>query len=162
MLDPQTGAVVVTNPALTDQIGQLNKLLSQLLEGGSHLVTGGMAAHAIQWLKTKPFIARRWADYSDQRKAFMGALAAALPASGIVFTFQHPGNGHWLLDVDHLTLVTAGLFAWSFLQNWLWQQGWYMSVIKPKPITGVAPTAPGGMGSGEPAAPVVVTVDQKS
>lgn len=139
MPDPQ----IVQNPQLTEQITQLNKLLQQLSEGGSHLVTGGMAAHALEWLKKKDGINKIWVQLSDRTKTLFSALVAALSGAGIVLTFQHPGNGHYILDIDHLTLATFGLFLWSALQNWLWQQGWYMSVIKPKPVVGPVPAPVG-------------------
>lgn len=148
MVDP--ASVSVSNPDLLVQILQLNSILKQLSEGMTHLVTGGMAAHAIEWLKGRGWFSRHWNQLEGEGKAFWSAVIAAASGAGIVLTFAHPGNGHYIIDLDHLTPETGSLFVWSFLQNWLWQQGWYMKVIRPQPVTGPAP-------SQQPTVPVTVT-----
>lgn len=136
MADP----TLVTNPDLTESIRQLNRLLSQLVEGGSHLVTGGMAAHALEYLKGKSTIAKVWATFSDRARTVVSAGVAAAAGAGIVITFQHDSHGHFMLMADNLTWTTAGVFLWSSLQNWLWQQAWFMAVIKDKAVVGPTPT----------------------
>lgn len=148
MIDPN--AVTVTNPDLLNQIVQLNTAAKQIAEALGHLTTGGMTAYVIQWAKGKPNIAKVWTALTDRAKTVVTALLAAASGAGIVVTFTHPGNGHWILDIDHLTLATFGLFVWAFVQNWFWQTVTYTSALKPKAVVG--PAEP------QPQPPVPVTV----
>lgn len=145
--------VVVTNPNLAEQITQLNSLLGQLTQFTAHLSTGAMSAHVIQWLKTRPSLARVWSMLSDRGKVIAGMIAAALPAAGIVLTFQHPTADAYGFMATGVTGASLGKFVWSLSQNWVFQQGWYQSVIKAKPVTGVERNAT-ETGSAQP---VVVT-----
>jgi hypothetical protein len=142
--------------ALAQQMQQLNTLLGQLVQTGSHLMTGGMSAHVLEWLKGKPGVAPIWNALSSRAKVIWGALVAALPAAGIVFTFKHAPDGDFILNIHDLNWVTFGIFAWSFLQNWFAQQGYYQTVLKPRPVSG--PPAPTGTGAGV-APPVQVVVE---
>ncbi len=146
-------AQAVTNPELGAQIANLNVLIGQLVQFTSHVSTGAMTAHVIQWVKTRASIAPIWTRLSDRMKVIAGIIAAAVPAAGIVFTFSHPAAGHYIFDFQNVTLATLGTLIWSLAQNLIWQQGYYQSVIKAKPVTGVPPK-PGVA----PADPVVVDV----
>jgi len=130
-------------PPSADQLQQLNVLLGQIVQFTSHISTGAMTAHAIQWFKGMGWFGTLWDSLSDRGKVIFGAIAAALPAAGITVTFHHPAAGHYLLDVQNLTVATGVAFVWSLLQNWVFQQGWYQAVIKPKPVVGpVVPATP--------------------
>ena len=126
---------VVTNPDLSAQIGNLNALLGQLAQFTSHVSTGAMTAQVIQWVKTRSAVAPIWTKLSDRTKVLAGMIAAAFPAAGIVFTFSHPAAGHYIFDFQNVTVLTVATFLWSLLQNWVFQQGWYATVIKPKAVS---------------------------
>lgn len=145
-------AQAVTNPELTAQIANLNILIGQLAQFTSHVSTGAMTAHVLQWVKTRQSIAPIWARLSDRAKVIAGMFAAAVPAAGITFTFSHPAADAFGFMVTGLTWGSAATLLWSLLQNWVMQQGWYQSVIKAKPVVGVPHAAP----SGAPPDPVVV------
>lgn len=148
MTDPQ----LVTNPDLVAQVANLNALLSQLSQFTSHVSTGAMTAHAIQWLKGGK-LGALWKMLSDRGKVIAGLLAAALPAAGITFTFSHPSADTYGFIFAGVTWGAVATFVWSLLQNWVFQQGWYQSVIKAKEVTGVAPKTDA---PAPPSAPVAV------
>ena len=137
MADPN--ALPVSNPDLLNQIVLLNATLKQLAEGGSHAVTGGIAAYLIEYAKNKPTISKFWVQLSDRAKTIWTVLVAAASGAGIVVTFVHPGDGHWILDIDHLTFATAGIFAWGAIQNLFWQKTMHLTVLKPRAVTGPSP-----------------------
>jgi hypothetical protein len=149
-------ATVVMNSDLAIQIANLNTLLSQLVQFTSHVSTGAMTAHVLEWLKVRPGLSKMWALLSDRGKVTAGFIAAALPAAGITFTFYHPADQPNTYGVifSGLTAVTLSKFGWSLLQNWWAQQAYYASVIRAKAVTGV-PHVEGARV--EPPAPVVVT-----
>ena len=147
-----TGAAASADrAALIAGIQQLTTVVSQLAQLGGHVTTGGMSAHVLEWAKSKPWFSTFWSNLSDRGKVIVGAILAAGPAAGIVFTFQHPNDGHFILEFEHLTLATFGVFLWSFAQNWLMQQAYYASVLKPRTVSG--PTE-----KQSPVAPVPVEV----
>lgn len=148
-------ATVVTNPQLAEQIANLNILLSQLVQFTSHVSTGAMTAHVIEWLKARPGLSKLWDLLSDRGKVVVGFLAAAIPAAGITFTFYHPADqpNTYGIIFSGLTTATLGKLGWSLLQNWWAQQAYYASVIKAKAVTGI-PHVEGK--KIEPPAPVVV------
>ncbi len=131
----------MTDPTadLSSQMEALNHLLAQLVQFTSHVGTGAMTAHVIEWLKDRPFISKVWILLSDRAKVIACLVVAALPAAGITVAFihtpEHPNQYGFI--IDNLTWMTAGKFVWSISQNWVFQQGWYQSIIKPKPVTGV-------------------------
>ena len=142
MIDPTTlNPTVVANPDLLTQIMQLNGSIAQLVQFTSHVSTGAMTAHIIEWAKGKQGFARFWSLLSDKGKVVIGLIAAALPAAGITVAFQPAANHTWTLTATGLSLAALGKLGWSLAQNWVFQQGWYQSVIKPKPVAGVQPTA---------------------
>ena len=134
MPDPQ----IVTNPDLVAQVAQISAALTQLTALGSHVMTGGMTAHVLEWAKGRTAFAALWDKLNARWKAISAAAVAAVPAAGIVFTFSHPGDGHFVFDLNNLTLTTGGIFLWSFVQNWFVQQGYYQLVLKPKEVSGPA------------------------
>lgn len=148
-----TDPTIVSNPDLAGQVAQLNATMAQLAQFSQHVGTGAMTAHVIEWLKTRPSIAWFWNGLSNRGKVIAGLLAAALPAAGISFTFQHPADatGTYVFTFAGVSAATAGRLVWSLAQNWVFQQGWYQSVIKPKPVAGV-PVVAGEV----PPQPVVV------
>ncbi len=148
----------MTDPTadLAAQMLALNHLLSQLVQFTSHVGTGAMTAHVIEWLKDRPVLSKFWALLSDRGKVIWCLVVAALPAAGITITFIHSPDhpGQYGAIIDNLTWMTAAKFVWSLSQNWVFQQGWYQSIIKPKPVTGVTPS----IGKPEPQ-PVPVSVE---
>jgi hypothetical protein len=122
-------------PVSADQANQLITLISQLVQFSSHVATGAMSAHVIQWLK-QGWFAGIWKTLSDRGKILVGLVAAALPAAGISLTFQHPATGHYVLDIQNLTLLTALSFVWSIAQSWAAQQTIYNVALKPTAVVG--------------------------
>jgi hypothetical protein len=132
-----TGAAASSDrAALIAGIQQLTAVVSQLAQLGGHITTGGMAAHVLEWAKGKPGFSAFWDDLSNRAKVVWAAGLAAIPAAGIVFTFSHPSDGHFILEFEHLTLATFGVFLWSFMQNWFAQQAYYQSVLKARTVSG--------------------------
>jgi hypothetical protein len=141
--------------ALANQLALLNTGVSQLVQFFTHVSTGAMTAHVIEWAKGTTVLGGLWRSLSPRLKVWAGMLAAALPAAGITFTFSHPADGAYVLAVSNLTVATFFVFAWSLLQNWVMQQGWYQAVIKPRAVTGSQPSA-----GATHVDPVVVTTKQ--
>ena len=136
----------VTPADLSSQLHALNGYLEQIASFLSHLTLGGASAHAIEWFKAKPSIARVWALLSGRGKVIVTAIFAAIGSLGITIAFTqdaaHPGV--YALTISGLTWTSIGQHLWSFVQSWIAQQGWFQVVIKPKAVTGVAakPHAP--------------------
>ncbi len=144
---------VVTNPDLNSQIAGLTASLTQISAFLSHVSVGGATSQALEWAKGKPGINRWWSLLSGRGKAIVGGVLAGLGSLGISAVFSHDPQheGVYILAISGLTAQSIGAHLWSFAQSWVFQQGWYMSLIKPRPVSGVEQK----VGS-QPAAPVVV------
>jgi hypothetical protein len=136
MVDPN--AVQVVNPDLTAAVVQISSFLS-------HLSVGGASAHLLEWIKGHPTAGKMWLLLSKRGKVIVGALIAGAGSLGVTATFQHDPHaqaGAYTVLLTGLTGPSVLQHAWSFVQSWLLQQGWYASVIQPKAVTGVTPAAP--------------------
>jgi hypothetical protein len=120
---------------LASQVAALTQISAFL----SHVSVGGATAHAIEWAKSKPGLAKAWALLDARGKVIVGAILAAAGSLGITATFSHDPHqtGVYTFVVSGLTVSSIGTHLWSFVQSWVMQQGWYASIIKPKSITGV-------------------------
>ena len=152
MADPN--ALPVSNPDLTAAVVQISSFLS-------HLSVSGASAHLIEWIKGHPTAGKMWALLSKRGRVVVGAFVAGAGSLGVTATFQHDPHaqaGVYTILLTGLTGPSILQHAWSFVQSWLLQQGWYMSIIQPKPVTGAAPsTGTGGQPTVQPTpVPVVV------
>jgi hypothetical protein len=153
MTDPGT---LVTNPDLTAAVVQISSFLS-------HLSVGGASAHILEWVKGHPVAGKMWALLSKRGKVLIGALMAGAGSLGVTATFAHDPHaqaGVYTVLLTGLTGPSILQHAWSFVQSWLLQQGWYQTVIQPKPVTGAAPAAPIPGVVAVPPVPVPVVVER--
>jgi hypothetical protein len=134
---------IVSNPDLAAQVAQLNSVLAQVSAFLSHVSVSGATAHALEWAKGKPTIAKWWDLLSGRGKVIVGGLLAAAGSLGISTVFSHdPKNaGVYTVVISGLTLPSVGSHLWSFAQSWVLQQGWYSGLIKPRTVTGVPSVA---------------------
>lgn len=133
---------IVSNPDLSAQITELTKVISGLAQTGTHATVSGIAAHVIEWLKGKPGFARLWTALSKRQKTIAAALTAALTSSGISYTWHvDPTDPHaYIFRVAGISMAAMGVFLWSFSQSFVFQQAWYIGLLKPKEVVGPAPS----------------------
>ncbi len=158
MADP----TLVTNPDLAAQVANANIYLQQIASFIQHGTLGGAIAHGLEWAKGSPKFSWFWNALSKRSKAYVSAGLAFLGSMGVTAVFSHDPNaaGVYTIVLSGLTLPSLGQHAWSFVQSWLTQQGYYVSVLKPKAVTGVEPTGTGsGVAPTATAAPVAVVLE---
>lgn len=149
----------VLNTDLASQLSNANIYLQQIASFIQHGTLGASSAHILEWMKGRPKVAWFWNSLSKRSKVWVGAILAFLGSMGVTAVFSHDSTapGVYTIVLSGLTLPSLGQHLWSFVQSWMTQQGYYVSVLKPKPVTGVEIT---GTGSGSvAAAPVAVVVE---
>jgi hypothetical protein len=152
MADP-VAAVQVANPDLTAAVVQISSFLS-------HVTVSGVSAQALEYVKNTPLGAQIWVLLSKRTRTAIGALMAMVGSLGITATFQHDPHaqaGVYTVLLTGLTGPSLLQHAWSFVQSWLFQQGWYQKYLKPTSVTGPA-AAPYVPGAPPPAPPAPVPV----
>lgn len=147
-------------PDLLETLKALSASVSQMSSMVSHVIVGGASAHVIEWAKSKPLLAKIWLLLSARQKVLVTALCALVSSLGLTITFHHNEPGVYGLVVSGLTSAHVGQHVWSFAQSWLSQQGWFMMIIQPRPVTGAqrGPTIDGHKSPAPVPVPVVTTV----
>jgi hypothetical protein len=139
MADPQ----LVTNPDLASQIATLQVAATQISEFLSRGAAGAMTAHVLEVLKNAGWFTSLTQRSSTRAKMLWGAAGSLLASLGITATFQHGATpGVYTILLTGLTGASLASHAWGFAQSWVFSQGWYSAVVKPRAVTGVPPSAP--------------------